>query len=160
MSGISVRPLDRLRCLVVVPDVAHEFFGEVLNRGEDAASDHVALDFGEPQFDLVEPRGIGRRVVQRDVGVSGEEVSDLLSLMGRQVVNDDVDLPICRLMRHKIGQKGHELGAGMAARGFTQDLTGLRVQGRVQRQRAVPVVLEAVALRGSLKRCVNELKAA
>jgi hypothetical protein len=39
---------------------------QIGDRGEDATGDDVALDPGEPQFDLVEPGRVSRREVQPD----------------------------------------------------------------------------------------------
>jgi hypothetical protein len=52
---ITVFPLHDLRGFIVLTDAAHQFFGEVPDRGEDAAGDDITLDLGEPQFDLIEP---------------------------------------------------------------------------------------------------------
>ena len=47
-------------------------------------------------------------------------------------------------------QEGHEFGRGVAGGRLAQDdLAGLGVEGGVQRERAVPVVLEAMALGAS-----------
>jgi hypothetical protein len=56
-----------------VTDVAHELAGQVLDRGEDPAGNHIALDLGKPVLDLVEPGGVGRSVVEMYFGVSREE---------------------------------------------------------------------------------------
>ena len=42
----------------------HELSVQIGDGGEDAKSDDVALDPGEPQFDLVEPGRVSRREVQ------------------------------------------------------------------------------------------------
>jgi hypothetical protein len=57
-----------------VTDVAYELAGQALDRGEDTADDDIALDPGEPVFDLIEPRGVGRGVVEMDFAVSREEL--------------------------------------------------------------------------------------
>ena len=44
----------------------HELSVQIGDGGEDAKSDDVALDLGEPQFDLVEPGRVSRREVQPD----------------------------------------------------------------------------------------------
>ena len=54
---IEVAPLYGLGHLVVVPDVLQELSPQVGQRREHAARNDVALDLGEPEFDLVEPRG-------------------------------------------------------------------------------------------------------
>jgi hypothetical protein len=46
--------------------VAAELAGQIGDGGEDAAGDDFALDFGEPQFDLIEPGGVGGSEVETD----------------------------------------------------------------------------------------------
>lgn len=76
MRGIRIAPRDGIRVLVVAADVAHEFASEVGHGREDAAGNGVALDLGEPQFDLVQPRGVGRGEVQVEPGVIREKPLD------------------------------------------------------------------------------------
>jgi len=54
-GGVRVFPLDRPSIGRVCVDVAAEFTSQVGNRGEDAASDDLAFDLGEPNLDLIEP---------------------------------------------------------------------------------------------------------
>jgi DNA-binding XRE family transcriptional regulator len=54
-GGVGLVPLDGPGTGGVGVDVAAEFASQVGNRGEDAASDDVAFDLGEPDFNLVEP---------------------------------------------------------------------------------------------------------
>ena len=67
------------------------------------------MHFGEPQLDLIQPRGIGGREVERDVRVLGKKRGDLLRRVGRQVVDDDVNLLIGLTSRDDGSQKGDEL---------------------------------------------------
>jgi hypothetical protein len=39
VSGVTIRPLDRLGCSVVMADVAHELARKIAHGGEDAATD-------------------------------------------------------------------------------------------------------------------------
>jgi hypothetical protein len=66
-----------------------------------------------------------------------------------EVVQNDMNFSVFRLGCDYLTQKGHELCAGVARRGLTDHFTGLRIQGRIQRQSSVPVVLEAVPLGSS-----------
>ena len=75
-----------------------------------------------------------------------KESRDQFGLVSREIIRNDVDFCGARLMGGNIGQEGHELGRGMTRRCFAQDFTGLDVKGSVQRQRAVPVLLEAMPL--------------
>jgi hypothetical protein len=52
---VRVSPLKGSGSLIVGFNVAHELAAQVGNGFEDSAGNNVALDFGEPVFDLVEP---------------------------------------------------------------------------------------------------------
>jgi hypothetical protein len=67
-------------------DIASDFAGEVGFRSKDAAGDQIALNFGEPDFDLIKPGRISRCVVELNVGVGGEELHHGLSFVRRKVV--------------------------------------------------------------------------
>ena len=127
-------------------DVAHDLASQVIDRGEDAAGNEVAFNLAEPDFDLVEPRGVGRDEVQVEVGMVGQELGDALGLMRRKVVDDDVDRSALGFEGDDLAQKGDELLGGMAGGGLTQDLAALGIEGRVKRERSVSVVFKAVAL--------------
>ena len=60
MSDVTIGPLERFVVGIVSTDVAHNFAFEIVSRREDAASDQIALNFGEPDFDLIEPRRVSR----------------------------------------------------------------------------------------------------
>jgi hypothetical protein len=55
IGWVRVSPSKGSGSLIVGFDVAHEFAAQVGHRFEDSTGNHVALDFGEPIFDLVEP---------------------------------------------------------------------------------------------------------
>ncbi len=82
MREVAVGPFDGRGMLVVMTDVAHELARQVVDRGEDAAGDDIAFDAAEPEFDLIEPRGIGRSKMQVHLGMIGQELCDPLGLMG------------------------------------------------------------------------------
>ncbi len=73
---VAVGPFYGRNMLVVMTDVAHELARQVLDQGEDPTGNDVALDLGEPEFDLIEPRGITRREVQMQFGMSGQKLLD------------------------------------------------------------------------------------
>jgi hypothetical protein len=80
-----VFPADGFGIFVVEADVAQELSGEVVDGGEDAPGDDVAFDFGEDQFHLIEPRGIGGCEVEMDVGMFCEESADGLVLCAERL---------------------------------------------------------------------------
>ena len=63
-GGLKTWSGVRLRGFAVVPNVFANALGQVGDGREDAAREQIALDLREPQFDLVQPRRIGRREVQ------------------------------------------------------------------------------------------------
>ena len=71
MRGVTPGPFEGFGGFVVVADVAHEFSAQIVERGEDASGDKIALNLGEPEFDLSEPRGVSRREVQPDARIAG-----------------------------------------------------------------------------------------
>src|SRR5712664_4298077 len=103
-------------------DVTHELARQVLDRGEDPAGGHLAFDAAEPEFDLIEPRRIGRSKMQVQLGMFGQELCDPLGLMGREVVGDDVDLATPGLQRNNLAQESHKLLGGMTGSGLSEDV--------------------------------------
>src|ERR1035437_3515223 len=144
-GGVRVLPLDRPSIGGVGVDVASEFASQVGNRGEDAARDDLAFDLGEPDLDLVEPGRVSGREVKPDSRMLLEELADRLSFVGGEIVEDDVNLLPRRAQGYDLLQKGHELVAGVASGSFAVNATGGGIERRIQGERSVPVVLEAVA---------------
>jgi hypothetical protein len=110
MGWVAVGPLDRSGVFVVEADVAHDFLGQIGFGSKDAAGDKIALNFGEPDFDLVEPGGVGRRVVQVEAAMLLQEGRDGFGFVSRKIVQDEVDLALPRLGREQVVQKSNELG--------------------------------------------------
>lgn len=81
------------------------------------------------------------------VRVLRQKLCDQLGLVCREVVGDDVNLPARGLVGDDVGEESDELSRGVARGRLAKHLAGARVEGRIQRQRAMALVLEAVALR-------------
>ena len=64
MGRVAVGPLDRWGVFVVEVDVAYDLLGQIGFGSKNAAGYEIALNFGEPDFDLVEPGGVGRGVME------------------------------------------------------------------------------------------------
>ena len=158
MRGLAVGPLDRLGGAIVVTDVAFKFTGQVLDRGEDSVGNDIALDLGEPVFYLIEPGGVGRGVVEMDLGVSYEKLLNPLGLVGREVVGNEMNLLAARLIGDHLGEEGHELLAGVARGGFAHDLAVARVERSVQRKGAVAIVFKTVALQAPGRQWQHRIK--
>jgi hypothetical protein len=125
-------------------DVFHEFSLKVGHRGEDPAGNDIAFDFGKPEFDLIEPGRVSGSEVQMHARVPFQELLDALGLVGREVVGDDVDLFAARLIDDDVSQEGDELSRRMSACSLAQHFAGFGIEGGVEGQCAVPVVLEAM----------------
>ena len=145
-ASISIGPFERLGALVVDFDITSDFAGEVGFGSEDATGDQIALNFGKPDFYLIEPRGVSRGVMELKVAMGGQELRHGLGLVRRKVVGDDVDLLALGLRGDHVCEKGHELRTGVALGCFAQDLSAGNLQGGVERQSAMPEILKAVAL--------------
>jgi hypothetical protein len=85
MVGVAIGPLEGLGGAIVVTDVALKFTGQVLDRGEDSSGNDIALDPGEPVFNLIEPGGVGRGVVEMHFGVRREELRNPLVLWAERL---------------------------------------------------------------------------
>lgn len=127
-------------------NVSHDFSGEIVLGGEDAPGDEIALDFGEPDFDLVEPGRVSGRVVQDEVGIGLEELGDAFGFVGREVIDDGVNGFTGRLRGDQFAQKGNKLGAGMPRGRLANDLAALGFQCGVEREGAMPEVFKTVTL--------------
>src|SRR5215217_6374902 len=69
-----IGPLERLGGAIVVVDEGQDAGGEVVDGGEGAATEELARQDREPDFDLIEPGAVVRRVVEDDaMGGIGQE---------------------------------------------------------------------------------------
>ena len=85
--GMSIGPLEGFGAFVVALDIAGDFASEVSFGSEDAAGDQIALNFGEPEFDLIEPGRVSRGVMDLKVRMKREELSHSPGLVRRKVVD-------------------------------------------------------------------------
>ena len=67
--------------------------------------------------------------MHRDVGVLAEEVLDLLGLVRREVVSHHMDILALGLVRHDVGQEGHELSRRLVGSCLAEHFAGLGVEG-------------------------------
>ena len=81
--------------------------------------------------------------------MSFQEGPHLRRLVGRKVVQDDVDFSTSGLTVDQLLHELHELRAGVTCRRLAVDLATQRIECGVERKSAVPVVLKAVALQAS-----------
>ena len=74
-----------------------------------------------------------------------EKRPDAFGFMSREIVDDDMDVSPTGLRVDDVLQEVDEGLAGMPRHRLPDDLAGLRVERRIQRERGVPVVLKAMA---------------
>src|SRR5258708_30953946 len=122
MIGILKSPTEGCGGLVVLLDVTDQLSGEVGGRSEDSPSDDIALNFGKPDLDLIEPTGIGRGVMDPYGWIGLEELEDILGFICAQVIGDDVNLSALRLTGANLAQKVGKLAAGRPRRGLSHDV--------------------------------------
>ena len=122
---------------------------QVRDGSENTARQKVTLDFGEPQFHLVQPGRIRWSEVEANLGVIGEELLNGFGLVRREIIENDVNFLGPPGAAHQIRNEGDEFFAGVPLGRFSLDFAGLDVQRCIERQRAMPIILKAVALRAA-----------
>ena len=120
MVDILISPAEGCGGFVVLLDVTDELSGQVGGGSEDSPSNDIALNFGKPDFDLIEPTRIGRSVMDPNGWIGLEELENILGLMCAQVVDHDVNFSALRLAGHDLAQKVDKFGAGMPSGGLSR----------------------------------------
>jgi hypothetical protein len=149
VGRIAIGPFEGPGGFVVMTNVAHDFCGEIALGTEDASCDQVTLDFTKPDFDLVEPGGVGGRVVQGEVGIGLEEFGNAFGFVGREVIDDGVNGFSRRLGGDQLAQESDKLGAGVTLGRFANDLAISGFQRGVEREGTMPEVFETMPLRST-----------
>ena len=130
--SILKSPAEGCSGFVVLLDVTDELSGQVGCRSENSPRDDIALNFGKPDLDLIEPTGIGRGVMDPNRWIGLEEIENMLGFMCAQVVGDDVNLSTVGLTGDDLAEKADKLGTGMPSGGLSHDTTGASVERRIQ----------------------------
>src|SRR3546814_9535584 len=104
----SFAPDKRCGVLVVRGSERVDGGDEVLGALEARVVERFSLEDAKPDLNLVEPAGAGGREVKGDVRMRGEPV--LVFLVGAQVVQDDVDLPVSGLVGNDLVHEGLKVG--------------------------------------------------
>ena len=146
IGWVRVSPSKGSGSLIVGFDVAHEFAAQVGHGFEDSTGNNVALDFGEPVFDLVEPGTISGGVMQRHVWMVGKEAIHELGFVGGEVVDDEVDFLAGGLCGDDLLEKADKLLAGVAAGRASDDLAAPGLEGGIEGEGAVTEILEPMTL--------------
>ena len=113
MVNILISPVEGCGGFVVLLDVTKELSRQVRFGGEDSSSNDRALNCGKPDFDLVEPTRIGRRVVEANCRIGVQELKNTLGFVRAQVVDHDMNFFTGRLAGDDRAQKVDKFDAGM-----------------------------------------------
>jgi len=107
---ISCRgPNERLGLWIVVGDKRLDIADEMFDAMEGAPTDRPLGDEIEPDLDLVEPRGIGRRVMDMKAWADRQPAAHLMVLVGAVVVDHQVHVQVRRDVGLDLGEKPQEL---------------------------------------------------
>src|SRR6201993_775791 len=79
--------------LIVCADEGVDLVAQLAWRGEAGPGQGLAGEDGEPDFNLIEPGGVGRREVKMDVLVACQPAI-VFGLMGVQIVENDMNLAV------------------------------------------------------------------
>ena len=131
-------PRERVGVLVIGGDKGIDLLAHLSRRGEAGAGQGIAGEDREPDFDLVQPRGVGRREVKMDVLVA-RPPAIVFRLMGVQIVQDDVQLA-AGMRGDEAVHEVEELDPAATPVVAGLDQTGGDIQRRKQRRRAVALV--------------------
>ena len=131
-GGVGVVGLDE--GIDVLPELGDGY--------EGCAAERPPSENGEPDFDLVEPGGAGRREVEVDIGMRCQPC--LIPLVGIEVVKDGMDL-LVRIEGHDVVHEGKELDAPAALLVGGGHLARGQIERGKQCRGAVPLVVVTVA---------------
>ena len=128
MVNILISPAEGCGGFVVLLDVTKELSRKVGFGSKDSSSNDSALNFRKPDFDLVEPTRIGRRIMEPNCWIGVEEFKNTLGFVGAQVVGHDMNFSASRLAGHDGAQKVDKFDAGMPVGGLPDDVAGASIQ--------------------------------
>ena len=121
-------PGERLAALVPAVAEPTDRGHQLLDAGEVATAQGLALDDGEEHLDQVQPGAIGGREVQLDPGMAGQPGLDLGVLVGGVVVHHYMQLPTRIGLGDEL-EELQELAVAMAGMAGIGDLPGGHLQG-------------------------------
>ena len=113
-------PRERLRVCIVVGQVVFDGRHSFLHAAKDAAAKALLRQRAEPTLDEVEPRGPGGR----EARVGGQPLPNRFVLVGRVVVQDDVQGEVARKRPVEAPQELQDVLVSMTAVALADDLAG------------------------------------
>ena len=96
--------------------------------------------------------------MEADTGILLQDLLYQYGFVSGKVVEDDVDLLSGQTQVNNLPQESNEILAGMASTRFSVNSAGCRLQRGIEGQRAMPVVLEAVALGAAWRKRQNRIE--
>ena len=132
MVNILISPVEGGCGFVVLLDVTKELSRQVSFGSENSSINDRALNFGKPNFNLVEPTRIGRRVMELNYRIGLEELRNTLGFVRAQVVGHDMNFSASRLAGHDRAQKVNKFRTGMSVGGLTDDVAGASIKCGIQ----------------------------
>ena len=139
-----VGPVERLIGEVVPEHVLVDLVAQVVLGGEGAAGEHAPIKDAEHAFDLVEPRRVLGREVSSPAGMVVKPVEDVLGVVGREVVADDMTVPGRVTGINGVEQVDERQGLVVLG-GKAEELASTDVESSHQGQGSVADVLELAA---------------
>lgn len=124
-----------------------------------AAFERVLGEQTEEPLDEVQPGRVGGREVEVEAWVSSEPAPDRRSSVGREVVEDDVDLEVVFDTAIELAEKVHEVLGAVLSLDLRHDFSGSDVESREETERAVANVVVGLPFRHSEVHRQNRLGA-
>src|SRR5262249_50382278 len=82
---------------------------QIGDRAEGAAAHCALSDQAEPAFHLIQPGTVGRREVQMKAPTARQPCSDARMFVCGVVINDQMQIQVCRSVRLQMPQEGKKL---------------------------------------------------
>lgn len=154
MEPTTKLPAKRMRFVSVpVRDERHDPSGEVGHADKAAMGDDPALEYGEPDLDLVDPRGVDRRVHEtKTTTVAFVELEPSIIatiVMSVEVVPDDVDLALWGESPGQLVHERNQVGRGSLLAAAAKESARTDVEGAQEAGGAVTNVFKLLASRAS-----------
>src|SRR6516162_290683 len=143
LADLGFGPGKWFGVLIIGRDEGIDMGSQLCDRSKGGAGERLVGQDREPNLDLIEPGGARRREMKVDVGMAGEPAVGL-RLMGVEVVEDDVNLPL-GMRGHDAVHEVEELDAPAAPIVLGSHLAGSNVESSEQSRGAMPLVVMRVA---------------